>query len=508
MELRVRHIARNVLSNWFGAIANMAVGFFLAPFILHRLGNVAYGVWVLAVSVVAYMGLLDLGMQSSVLRFVSKGHTKGDHQSASDAISAALWVRLQMSALILLLSSGLAAAFPAMFKVPVDLASDARKAILLIGLTAAISMSIGVAGAVLSALNRYDLQNFVSLTQTAVRVIGVVGVLRSGHGIVAIAICELVAVSVGNILLVWVARWLYPEIQVQLKKPKREILRALWTYSTYAFLTSVALQLVYQTDNLVVGAFISASAVTFYAIANSLCRYAGLVVSSMALTFVPAASNYEAAGNSQALRALYIHGTRMTMALFLPIFIILTTRGHTFIGVWMGPEYAHVSGDILIILATSLFFALANRIAVSIAFGIEKHKQGAIWAIGEGVANLVLSVALVKPFGIYGVAIGTLIPSLFVQIVLWPRYVYQLVGVRVSEIVFRVWGPICLASIPFAAVSYAIDRLITTQKILAFILQTFASLPIFLIGAALVFRQDIRSYIMPRVKSFLFAGVK
>ncbi len=48
-------------------------------------------------------------MQSSVLRFVSKGHTKGDHQGASDAISAALWVRLQISALALLLSAGLAA---------------------------------------------------------------------------------------------------------------------------------------------------------------------------------------------------------------------------------------------------------------------------------------------------------------------------------------------------------------------------------------------------------------
>ena len=76
LPLRVRHIARNVLFNWFGTIASMAVGFFLSPFILHRLGNVAYGVWVLAISVVAYLNFLDLGMQNSVLRFVSKGYTK------------------------------------------------------------------------------------------------------------------------------------------------------------------------------------------------------------------------------------------------------------------------------------------------------------------------------------------------------------------------------------------------------------------------------------------------
>ncbi len=65
MQLRLRHIARNVMFNWLGTIANMAVGFFLSPFILHHLGQVAFGVWVLTVSVVGYLSLLDVGVQSS-----------------------------------------------------------------------------------------------------------------------------------------------------------------------------------------------------------------------------------------------------------------------------------------------------------------------------------------------------------------------------------------------------------------------------------------------------------
>jgi len=158
----------------------MAVGFFLAPFILHHLGNVGYGVWLLAISAVAYLGLLDLGIQDSVLRFVSKGHTLKDHQSASEAMSAALWIRMLISILAFLLSVGLAAVFPLVFKVPAAVAGDAKKAILLIGLTTAINLSFGVFGGVISALNRYDLQNYVNLAQTAVRVAGVVTVLIGG----------------------------------------------------------------------------------------------------------------------------------------------------------------------------------------------------------------------------------------------------------------------------------------------------------------------------------------
>jgi O-antigen/teichoic acid export membrane protein len=508
LQLRVRHIARNVLFNWLGTIANMAVGFFLSPFILHRLGDVAFGVFVLANSVVAYLGLLDLGMQSSVLRFVSKGHTKGDHKGASEALSAALWVRLQISAVALLLSVGLAVVFPHVFKVPQDLASDARKAILLIGLTTALTMSIGVVGGVISALNRYDLQNYVSLTQTVLRVLGVVFVLRTGHGIVGIALTELVATMVGNLLLVWIARRLYPELRIQLKRPRKETLSQIWSYSFYAFLTTIAVQLVYQTDNLVVGAFVSASAVTFFAIANNLCRYATQMVSSMGGTFVPAASTYEAAGDTASLLMLYKNGTRATLMLSLPILITFIARGPSFIGLWMGPEYAHSSGIVLIILSIALFFSYANRTAGAIAFGVEKHKTTALWSVGEGVANLALSILLVHWYGIYGVAIGTLVPSLFVQVVLWPRYISKLVGLSSFEVIWQIWAPMLLASIPFAIASYAVNILAPAHSLAVFFLQVLATLPIFFVTVAMVFRVYVRSQILPRVRSLFIAEAK
>ena len=500
LELRVRHIARNVLFNWFGMISNLAVAFFLMPFIIHRLGNVAYGVWVLAVGVMAYLGLLDLGMQSAVLRFVSKGHTQNDHQGASEAISAALWVRLQISALILLLSVGLAAVFPLVFKVPAELAGDARKAIFLIGVTTAITMSVGVVAGVLSALNRYDLQNYLSMVQTAVRVIGVVAVLRTGHGIIAIAVCELIAVLVYNALLVWVAHRLYPQLQILLNKPKRETLKRIWTYSSYAFLTTVAVQLIYQTDTIVVGKFVSVAAVTYYAIAYSLCAYTSQAINSMGATFVPAASTYEAAGDTNSLLMLYKNGTRATLAVSLPILITLMVRGRSFIGLWMGPQYSHSSGTVLIILCSALLFAFANRTAQAIAFGVEKHKMSAIWAIGEGVTNLALSIVLGRRYGIYGVAIGTMVPSLIVHLVLWPGYISKLVGLSYSEVVWKVWTPVYLSSIPFAIATYAVNVLFPAHHLTVFFLQVIAVLPIFFITIGLVFHSYIRSQLFPKLK--------
>lgn len=508
MQLRLRHIVRNVFSNWVATAANMAVGFFLSPFIVHHLGDVEYGVWVLAISSINYLGLLDLGMRSSVLRFVSRARTVGNHQEASDAVSAALWVRLQVSVLVLALSFGLAMLFPVMFKVPPDIARTAQIAVMIVGANLAMVMSLGVFGGVLSGLNRYDLQTAVSLIQLVIRVTSVLYVLRHGHGIVAIAVCEFVAALVSNIALVIFARRLYPELRVRLQKPERTILRGLWSYSFYAFLTTVAVQLVYQTDNLVVGGFVSTAAVTFYAIGGSLVRYSDQLTSAMTMSFVPAASTYDAAGDQAKLRSLYTGGTRALMAISLPVLTTLIIRGRTFIGLWMGPQYMQQSGTVLILLASAMIFSHANNTAFAIAFGTDRHKVTAKWAIGEGVSNLVLSCTLVHWFGIYGVAIGTMIPNLVIHLFLWPPFISKMVGIRPWQIVGKIWTPMLLSVVPFGAASWLVNSRVHTGSILVFFLQTMALLPLFLLAVAVIFRNELRTRVIPAARLFLQQRVR
>jgi O-antigen/teichoic acid export membrane protein len=391
--------------------------------------------------------------------------------------------------------------FPHIFKVPPELVRDAREAMLIVGATTAVAMPLGVMGGVLTALNRLDLQTYTNLLQTGIRVIGVVIVLRGHHGIVALALCEFAATLVSRSLQVWLAFRIYPEIRIQLTRPKKETFQKIWSYSSYSFLITIAVRLVYQTDNLVVGAFVSTAAVAFYAIANALCGYATQVVTSMSGTFVPAASTFEAAGDKGRLLMLYKNGTRAMIMVSLPMMITLILRGRSFIGLWMGPQYAHSSGIVLVILSIPLFFSFANQTAGAIAFGIEKHKTMAMWATGEGVANLAFSILLVHWYGIYGVAIGTLIPSLFVQLGFWPRYISKLVGLSPSEVVWNTWGPTILASIPFAAASWAAETFYPAHSLFIFLLQTLALLPLFILTVALVFREYVQCQILPRVKA-------
>src|ERR1700692_402885 len=84
-------ILKNVGSSWSALAINVIVGIFLSPFIVHRLGDAAFGIWVLIFAVTGYYGLFDLGIRSSIIRYVSKYAATGDKEKLAQFVNTALF---------------------------------------------------------------------------------------------------------------------------------------------------------------------------------------------------------------------------------------------------------------------------------------------------------------------------------------------------------------------------------------------------------------------------------
>ena len=76
MKFDKRQILRNVGSSWFALGVNVVSGIFLSPYILHRLGDTAFGLWILIFSITGYYGLFDLGRPKRVRLcvLIERGH--------------------------------------------------------------------------------------------------------------------------------------------------------------------------------------------------------------------------------------------------------------------------------------------------------------------------------------------------------------------------------------------------------------------------------------------------
>jgi len=452
---------------------------------------VSYGVWVIIMSLVAYMNLLDLGLRGAITRFVSKGSAQQNHEESSRAVSGALWIRLWISFAIMAAGLILATGLQRIFVIPPALQQAARLALLVTTVNVAVNLYCGVFGGVLVALHRYDLTSSISILQTCARAAGIVYLLRSGHGILSLAVWELCLSLAAQSATVMLCFRIYPQLRVAFGRPDAITLRKLWNYSFYVFLINVALQVTYYTDNLVVGAFLSPAAVTLYAVGGLLIGYSRQIVTSMTTTFTPLASHYEAEGNYKSLRRLVIHGTRAALLVSLPIQVALFFRGHTFIRLWMGEQYAQPSGTVMQILLLSVVFSSANTTSGGIVYGMEKHKRIALWGIIESVLNLSLSIILVRRIGIYGVAWGTTIPSVIMEMILWPRYICKLLEMPVRTYLWQTWFRTGLGVLPFSLACYASERLWTAHSLITFFLQIAALLPLLPLTFALIFRNEL-----------------
>jgi len=303
---RVKQLAKSITSNWISLAVSVGVAFFLSPFIVHHLGNMAYGVWTLVISMISFMSLLDLGLRGAVTRFVAGNHAQGNHLESSRVVSAAFWLRGWISLLVITVSVIMSILSIRIFAIPPELRLSARWAIILTGTNLALTLTFGVFGGVLVALHRFALVSGVTMIQTLLRAGGVVWLLESGHGILALATWEFTVALLANATLAVLCSRIYPELRLSFRRPDTAILQQFWSYSSYVFIIQCAVQLIYYTDNLIVGFFISASAVTFYAIGGSLLEYLRQVVSSVTTVFMPLASSFEARGEQDQLRRLLI----------------------------------------------------------------------------------------------------------------------------------------------------------------------------------------------------------
>src|SRR5256885_10679314 len=84
-------ILKNVGSSWFALGINVLVGIFLSPYILHRLGDEAFGLWVLIFSLTGYYGLFDLGIRSSIVRYVAKYSAVNDQDQLNKLVNTAMF---------------------------------------------------------------------------------------------------------------------------------------------------------------------------------------------------------------------------------------------------------------------------------------------------------------------------------------------------------------------------------------------------------------------------------
>lgn len=436
MSLKIR-VLKNAVSSWAGLAVNVAVGFFLSPFILHRLGDDAFGLWVLIFSLTGYYGLFDFGIRSSLIRYVSKFQATGDKDQLASLINTTLFTYTCLG-LALMVPTVVGSFYVGRwFHIPAAFLRDARILFFMVGTSLALGFPLGVSGGILEGLQSFYLLSWTNIGSTLLRAVLILLALSHGLGLVTVAFITIALPLVASAVRAAIAQHLLP-IPYGWRYVNRHALKQVANYGSVTFMIMVAGRLRFRTDAVIIGTFLSASAITYFSIASRLVDYAQDVVSSLAQVFTPMSSHFHATGDYTQLRKIFLSGNRACALIMFPICISLLMLGKSVIEAWVGPRYVS-SYAVLVILLIPATLYYAQSTSNRILFGMSLHKSLAIVVLFEGIANLVLSIALIRPLGIVGDAIGTAIPLLCTSVFFLPRHLCRRLDVPLRTFVWDVY---------------------------------------------------------------------
>lgn len=470
-----KRLVRNVLSNWGGFVVNLTVAFLLSPFLVNRLGAAAYGLWVILNQFTGYMSILDLGVRSAVTKHVAAYHATKDAAGLNRIVSSAVSIYAVVSVVVLVITAGAVMWLPSLFSLQGDAVREARIVIAIGGLTVAQAFVFNVYYGILMGIQRYDLFNRLAVLYAIGKAIAIVILLRRGHGIVALAALQGLTSVANNLSACWYCRRELPQLRVGLVGRRDGAYAEVFHYSTASFFVAVSQKIIYQADVFVVGAFAGPAAVTVFSIPGTLIDYLRRIIIAMTETFVPLTSQLKAASGLQQIRDLALRGTRAATLVGAPMCVGLLTVGERFVGLWMGPSYAADGRSVLLLLAVTQLLSVSHMACREVLNGLGRHRLNAKIFGVEAVANLLLSLWLVRTLGIFGVALGTAIPHIIMVIGVYPWLIRAELGISLREYfvgaILRGWA----AVVPFAVTCFAFDRLHPASSLPMLTLQMLAA---------------------------------
>ena len=406
---------RNVGASWLVHAASLVIGFFLMPYVIHVLGDSQYGVWVFINCIAGYAGLLYLGFGATISRYVAKYSAAEEWQKLNEVTSLVFFIYFSMG-LVALVGAVILAILVPYFPIWKEYSVfELRMVILLLGLNFAIGISGSVFGGVLMGLRRFDLERAISFTVDVTRLVLIVTFLHQRWGLLTIAAIYCVVTlteNVGHMILVF--RKL-PQLSIRLRHLNWSIFKECSAFSGFAFLNSVALQLIYATDTIVIGVFLGESAITPYFIALRLCQYLRQPIEKISDVCMPTAGALQAQVQSGTLKELFCKALGFTFLLSAGIFIGASFFGNALIHTWMGSGYEQTPA-LLTILLLGQIVALPVGVLRAMLFGMGHVRLPALVHLAEAGVNLVLSIILAKTMGVQGVAWGTSIPIIVFEL--------------------------------------------------------------------------------------------
>ena len=400
-------------------------GLIYTPIMLRLLGQSEYGLYQLVYSVVSYLSLLSFGFTASYMRFYSRAKAKNDEEDVSRLNGMFMVIFLVIAVICILCGIVMVGNIELIFAdglTPQEYPT-ARILMALMIFNLALTFPNSVFDAFTSAHERFFFQKMLVVLQNLLNPFLALPLLLLGYGSIDM-VCVTTFLTVAKLAVnVWFS---LKKLKVHFifKGFRFGLLKEMWVFTFFIFLNQIIDQVNWSVGKFLLGRLSGTTAVAIFGLGAQINSMYLQFSTSISNVFVPKVNRIVATSDDNSeLTKLFTKVGRVQFIILALIFTGFIFFGQPFMVFWGGEGYAD-SYYIALWLILPVTVPLIQNLGIEIQRAKNKHKARSIVYFCIAIANVLISIPLIRVVGTVGAAMGTGI-SLIAGNIIFMNWYYQ-----------------------------------------------------------------------------------
>ncbi len=396
---------RQVLWSAAGFLFPALSSIFLTPYVIRGLGDARYGLFLVAMTTIGFLSLLELGLASAAV------HTLTTARAGKGVAStqATFWTVTAIFAGLgafggLGLFAGHEWVVDRVFQVAASERQDALFCIQLAALGLGTNLLVVPCLAWLGACERFDLQSKAGIVTNVLATLG--AVWRGAEGDLRGALWFQIGGAVASLLALGATVAWLSATELRPTRPTWAVTQALWRFASYQMLSRIAGGVGQQIGKLVLTATLGPAQLAWFASPFSMMqRVQGLLGAAAGVMF-PQTARLTAAGDDEAVRVAFRRGQKVLVPLAAILCLPFAFCAEPFLRAWISPEFA--ARATLPMQVSALAFAVSGAGVGQVNLLLGRGRSQAVFRLE--LTHVVVHTALLWPltlrFGATGAALA------------------------------------------------------------------------------------------------------
>lgn len=405
-----KSIARNTTYNLLGYGIPLIFALILIPPLVRGLGTERFGILSLSWLIIGYFSFFDFGIGKGLTKVFAEKIGLNQTKYISKIFWTSLFLMLSISIIVAIVVSFFLPSIVDLFNISENEYQEALNTFfILIFAVPIVSTTAGLRG-VLEAYQKFGIINIIRTFLGAFTFLGPLLVLA-----ITDSLFWIVAFLIFIRIIVWIIYFIQClKVNNNIRRVIKFDLNAIkpvLKFSIWITIANIVGPLIIYSDRFLIGALISAEAITYYSTPYEIVTKLLLIPGALVGVLFPVFSA-SFISNPVLSKKIFLRGAKFVFLIIYPAVLIIVTFAYEGMNIWLGKDFALSSSLILQLLSVGILMNSISIIPNNFLQGIGKPKIPTLINLVELPLYLVVMWYSIKTSGTRGAALAYMIMAM------------------------------------------------------------------------------------------------